>query len=751
MTSTPLGKKPKSELTSTSDQDSYLKYRSLADQGDPNAQYEIGKCYRCGVGVNEDISQAIEWFSRAGAQQHQGAHDVLKELAANPPLDDTNSVFALGKLFHIGYGVTWNQPMAIQLYELASELGHRDAPYYLGFIYDDWRRDVKKALHYYRVASSRGHEIAEILHSLSTCSTPFSEGSAIVYAGDLEAQKDVWLHKAYRLVNDASYTGFQPAWYEFLSSLLRTCIEQENLDAWVPLANKKAQTALAYFFLGTTDYIAEWLPASQIFVKTALAFAWADSELIPDASFEQKFQYLLNLKPIFSKNPYKEKLEEAFSDCNVDFALQDHALNKVMYMRGDLFAKLWGAKNLACPPDTEILGQCIKDINRTSHNRVIDPGGAVSALMSLVSSFSPADDEGFFMRHRRYFRETLFRNFPFSADILSSHGCKDVLDWGLISDNRFIQWSKTLIGDFSDELDLKTLSGNPSVEWGSDLIHDYEQWISNRFESWLPWDVLSANPSLKLTTEIIQLYADQIDWKCACKYLDKCLLNLMFRKYPELIEWGSVSRSERINWDEELIDQFQDYWDWGGLGINATVPWFDGLYSKYQDRINWATFSNNPNMPWSVDFVESHGDKIDWVAFSANPGTFWNEKLIDRFSEQIDFSWLSRNKAVPWTEDLIRSYESKLDWRLLSSNPALPWSEEFIRRHENRLMWKENEEPLSFVYGPGLSGNSALPWSHSFFDEHSEHLNVVEVAKVYSGCVENLSPESIKRLLNKIG
>ena len=688
MASTSPGKQPKNALTSTSDQDSFTKYRSLADQGDPDAQYETGKRYKYGTGVDKDIQQAIKWLSRASVQQHQGAHNALKELAANPPLDDTDSIFALGKLFHIGYGVTWNQPTAIQLYELASDLGHRDAPYYLGFIYDDWRRDAKKALHYYRVASSRGHEVAELLHSLSTCSTPFSEGSAIAYAGDLEAQKDVWLKRAYRLVNDASYTGFQPAWYDFLSSLLRACIEQEDLDAWVPLANKKAQTALAYFFLGATDCIAERLPASQLFVKTALAFAWANSELIPDATFETKFQYFLNLKPIFTKNPYKEKLEEAFSGCSVDFELQHHTLNKVMYMRGDLFSKIWGAKNLVCPPDTEILGQCIKDLNRTSHNNMIDPGGAVSALMSLVSSFSPTDDEAFFQRHGRYFREALFRYYPFTSDILSSYDCKDVLDWKLISDNRFIQWTKTLIGNFSGALDLKTLSGNPSVAWDSDLVQDYEHWVSNRFESWLPWDVLSANPNLKLTTEIIQQHADEIDWKRACKFLDNDLLNFMFREYPDLLEWSSVSRSERLNWDEKLIDQFQEFWDWTGLGINPAVPWFDGLYAKYQEHIYWATFSHNPNMSWSADFIESRIDKIDWMAFSENPGTFWNEELIDRLSEHINFSCLSRNKAIPWTEKLIGRYESKFNWPLLSSNPALPWSVDFIRRNDNRLTWK---------------------------------------------------------------
>lgn len=744
-------KQPKATVNRRVDKDQFSKFRSLADQGDPDAQYEIGKCYRYGVGVIEDIQQAVEWFSKAGDQQHQGARDALKQLADNPPLNDTEAMFTLAKLFHIGHGVNRSLPVAIQLYELASELGHRDSPYYAGFIHEDCRRDVKKALHYYQIASSRGSAVAKLLHSLLTCSTPFSEGSAVVYWGQLELEKKAWLDQVYCLINDTSLAGFKPGWYEFLASLLSVCIEQENLDAWVPLSNKKARTAIAYFFLGAIDHITEYLPTSQSYVKTALAFAWADASFLPDVKFEQKFQEFLNLKPIFVNDPYIEKIEEAISNGKVDFALEDQKLNRIMYVRGDYFATLWGAKHLSFPPDTEVLRQCIKDLNRTFDNNVADPGGEVSAIMSLVSSFSPTDNERFFQRHRRYFREVLFRHYPLTSDTVTDSNYRDFVDWELISDNRAIKWSKVFIGKFSDRLSLRTLSANPLVDWDVDLLRDYEKWISNHFDSWLPWDVLSANPNLRLSREMIELYGDDIDWREACKNLDDNLLDLLFCNYPELLQWSAVSQSQRLNWNTELLEKFEDMWDWRELGMNPGIRWHDGLYEKYIDRIEWDAFSYNPNMLWSKSFVEAHESDIDWKTFSGNTGSFWTEEFIDRYAARLDFFWLSSNRAVPWTENLILRYESQLDWSRLSSNPSLPWSEDFLRRHDERLMWKSDGGPWSFLSGPGLSGNPALPWSHQLFDEYADRWNVVEVAKVYSGEIEALPPDSIRRLLNNIG
>jgi uncharacterized protein len=41
-----------------------------AEQGDAEAQYELGRCYDCGYGVKEDKEKAVLWWTKAAEQGH---------------------------------------------------------------------------------------------------------------------------------------------------------------------------------------------------------------------------------------------------------------------------------------------------------------------------------------------------------------------------------------------------------------------------------------------------------------------------------------------------------------------------------------------------------------------------------------------------------------------------------------------------------------------------------------------------------
>jgi TPR repeat protein len=52
-----------------------------AEQGDADAQYNLGNCYILGMGVAQDKAKAAEWYRKAAEQGHEGAQkrlDVLK-------------------------------------------------------------------------------------------------------------------------------------------------------------------------------------------------------------------------------------------------------------------------------------------------------------------------------------------------------------------------------------------------------------------------------------------------------------------------------------------------------------------------------------------------------------------------------------------------------------------------------------------------------------------------------------------------
>lgn len=55
-------------------------YRKAAEQGDPDAQYNLGMCYAKGNGVNKDIPEAIKWYRQAAKKGNEKAQYAIKQL-----------------------------------------------------------------------------------------------------------------------------------------------------------------------------------------------------------------------------------------------------------------------------------------------------------------------------------------------------------------------------------------------------------------------------------------------------------------------------------------------------------------------------------------------------------------------------------------------------------------------------------------------------------------------------------------------
>ena len=55
-------------------------YRKAAEQGNAKAQFNLGLCYATGQGVEQDYTQAAHWYRKAAEQGMPGAQSKLKEL-----------------------------------------------------------------------------------------------------------------------------------------------------------------------------------------------------------------------------------------------------------------------------------------------------------------------------------------------------------------------------------------------------------------------------------------------------------------------------------------------------------------------------------------------------------------------------------------------------------------------------------------------------------------------------------------------
>ena len=55
--------------------------KQLAEQGDADAQYKVGRMYEKGIGVTKDESVAWDWYQKAEEQGHQEAHLASLKMA----------------------------------------------------------------------------------------------------------------------------------------------------------------------------------------------------------------------------------------------------------------------------------------------------------------------------------------------------------------------------------------------------------------------------------------------------------------------------------------------------------------------------------------------------------------------------------------------------------------------------------------------------------------------------------------------
>ena len=51
-----------------------------AEQGDAEAQIRLGRCYKWGDGVEEDLVEAVRWYRKAAAQGNKSGQEGLEKI-----------------------------------------------------------------------------------------------------------------------------------------------------------------------------------------------------------------------------------------------------------------------------------------------------------------------------------------------------------------------------------------------------------------------------------------------------------------------------------------------------------------------------------------------------------------------------------------------------------------------------------------------------------------------------------------------
>ena len=117
-----------------------------AEQGDAEAQLNLGVMYAHGVGAPENKAEAVRWFRLAAEQ------------------GDVKAQFNLGVMYDNGDGIPEDDAEAVRWYRLAAEQGDVNAQLNLGFMYakgDGVPEDFVQAYAWFSIAAANGSETSK--------------------------------------------------------------------------------------------------------------------------------------------------------------------------------------------------------------------------------------------------------------------------------------------------------------------------------------------------------------------------------------------------------------------------------------------------------------------------------------------------------------------------------------------------------------------------------------------------------------
>jgi TPR repeat protein len=121
-------------------------YRPLAERGNAEAQYRIGRMYEFGQGYRQDKPQGIAWIRKAAAQNHADAQQEL------------------GVIYATGDGVKQDDVQAVAWFRKAATSGNATAQYNLGLLYakgQGVKKDYAQAIAWWRNSAAQGNEDAQ--------------------------------------------------------------------------------------------------------------------------------------------------------------------------------------------------------------------------------------------------------------------------------------------------------------------------------------------------------------------------------------------------------------------------------------------------------------------------------------------------------------------------------------------------------------------------------------------------------------
>jgi TPR repeat protein len=158
----------------------FEKRRKAAEQGDTQAQLDVGNMYLGGIGVAKNAIEAVKWYRMGAEQGHkfcQMTLAVMYETGEEIPRDvaevvkwyrklaekgEVHYAYKLGEKYRMGEGVPKDAAESVKWYRMGAEQGHDLCQTILGNMYADGvgvSKDATEAARWYRKAAAEGNSL----------------------------------------------------------------------------------------------------------------------------------------------------------------------------------------------------------------------------------------------------------------------------------------------------------------------------------------------------------------------------------------------------------------------------------------------------------------------------------------------------------------------------------------------------------------------------------------------------------------
>jgi hypothetical protein len=97
--------------------------------------------------------------------------------------------------------------------------------------------------------------------------------------------------------------------------------------------------------------------------------------------------------------------------------------------------------------------------------------------------------------------------------------------------------------------------------------------------------------------------------------------------------------------------------------LSGDFQWNESLLEKYQDKVDWHEVSENFRTMWTIPMVQKFKSRIDWEKFSRHAGKeVLTESFIEAFKDKWNWTELSGNTSLELTHELLEKFVDYWAW-----------------------------------------------------------------------------------------